>query len=383
MEDPFELPPDVLRRIPLFAELSKVLAWSGGAVNWDIGTQVAISMAAGSAPDPAVDAADAAAVAEHVRVAQMWLTAATGLPEPHSPTDAHAVTPIGWVEGTRDRIAELIDPVAAKLTSALAEQAGDGAPAGGLQQALGQIAPMLMGVQAGTILGTLAREVTGSHELGFPAASDPVSLVVPTIDRVAEEYELDAALVRQTVALHAEADRMFYGGISFARARFFSLFHNYIATLRFDFSESMRRLQELDIGNPEAMQSALGDQTLFAPETSPQTQRAAEAVGSFIALVQAHIEAAVASAGTRAGDIARVEEAFRRRAASGATGVAMLKGFLGIDDAPYRTRARAFVRGALGAADWETLLRAWEDPEAFPREEELDDPTAWVGRIAR
>ena len=42
-----ERPDDVTGKIPLFAELQKLLSWSGGPVNWDLARQMAISAIAG------------------------------------------------------------------------------------------------------------------------------------------------------------------------------------------------------------------------------------------------------------------------------------------------------------------------------------------------
>src|SRR4051812_24792947 len=39
-------PEDVLGKMPLFAELQKLMSWSGGPVNWDLARQGAISQLA-------------------------------------------------------------------------------------------------------------------------------------------------------------------------------------------------------------------------------------------------------------------------------------------------------------------------------------------------
>src|SRR3712207_7587270 len=44
-------PDELLAKMPLFAELQKLMTWSGGPVNWDLARQGAISsLAAGSQP---------------------------------------------------------------------------------------------------------------------------------------------------------------------------------------------------------------------------------------------------------------------------------------------------------------------------------------------
>lgn len=383
MDDPFDLPPDVLRRVPLFAELSKVLSWSGGPVNWDLARQVAISVAAEDAPAHHVDDRDHAEIAEHVRVAELWLAEIAALPEPTHVVPVRAATPSEWADAAPGCLGELIEPVAAKVAGAMSQRTDalpDGIDASMLTQALGQMAPMFMGIQAGTLLGALAREVFGIHDTGVPVAEDTMLLVVPSVDGFARDYQLDARLARQWVALRAAAHHMAGDGLSFVRTHFLSLFHNYVAALEFDFGDALRRIQELDLSDPSKIQDALGDEALFNHHVSHDTERAAARIASFIAILDAHTEAAAEAAGSRAGQIGAAAEAFRRRAAG--RGLRRLTQFIGLDPDGERAPERAFVRAIVAAHGWQVLNRMWEDPMGFPTEAELADPDAWVRRTA-
>ncbi|MFN2627000.1 MAG: zinc-dependent metalloprotease, partial [Mycobacteriales bacterium] len=68
---------DLAGKIPLFAELQRLLA-SDGPVNWELARQVAIAGAAQH--DPAVNDDDASAVCDALRLADLWLDDATSLP---------------------------------------------------------------------------------------------------------------------------------------------------------------------------------------------------------------------------------------------------------------------------------------------------------------
>src|SRR3954464_1728628 len=71
-------PEDVLGKMPLFAELQKLMSWSGGPVNWDLARQGAISqLAVGHQP---TSQAEQTAVAEALRLADLWLDQVTELP---------------------------------------------------------------------------------------------------------------------------------------------------------------------------------------------------------------------------------------------------------------------------------------------------------------
>lgn len=380
MDDPFDLPPDVLGRIPLFAELSKVLSWSGGPVNWDLARQIATSVAAGERPPEPASEHDEE-IAGQVRVAELWLTETTGALTPSHLTAARAATTVEWADHACSALAELIDPVAAKVASAMSSEVGSlagGDDSAMVAQALSQMAPMFMGIQAGTIIGNLARDVSGVHDLGLPAGEGEILLVVSDIDAVAAGSGLDRTKVRQYVAVRAAAHRMIFEG--FPRTRFFALYHNYVASLRFDFSESVRRLQELDLSDPSRVQDALGDEALFAHDPSPESRSAADEIAMFLSLVGAHIDIATAAASTRLGDIASIREALARRAHGAGAGSQMLERFIGLREAGDE-RARTFVHEVLAVGGWELLNRVWEDPMAFPTQAEVADPETWRKRV--
>ena len=75
-------PEDLLGKMPLFAELQKLMSWSGGPVNWDLARQGAISqLAAGHQP---TSQAEQTGVAESLRLADLWLDQVTELPRASS-----------------------------------------------------------------------------------------------------------------------------------------------------------------------------------------------------------------------------------------------------------------------------------------------------------
>src|SRR3712207_7504036 len=108
-------PEDLLGKMPLFAELQKLMSWSGGPVNWDLARQGAISsLAAGSQP---TSEAERAAVADALRLADLWLDQVTELP---SGVDRPlAWSRVEWVEQTLPAWSSLIDPLAERVVGAM------------------------------------------------------------------------------------------------------------------------------------------------------------------------------------------------------------------------------------------------------------------------
>ena len=89
-------PEDLLGKMPLFAELQKMMSWSGGPVNWDLARQGAISqLAVGHQP---TSQAEHTAVAEALRLADLWLDQVTELPSGIERTAAWSR--VDWVEKT-------------------------------------------------------------------------------------------------------------------------------------------------------------------------------------------------------------------------------------------------------------------------------------------
>ena len=384
MDDPFNLPPDVLGRIPLFAELAKVLSWKSGPINWDLARQVAVSLAAGDQPSRTPDEADHAAIAQSVRLAELWLQESAALPAPSHLLTARAASRQDWAEHSCSALAELVDPVAAKAAQATSVEnlpLPDGM--GGVGAALGQMAPMFMGVQAGTMLGTLAREVTGVHELGMPTAEADLLLVIDTIDDFARGYDLDPVVTRQWIALRAAAMRMIFEGFPLARGQFFSLYHNYVASLSFDLSDAIGRLQSMDLSDPSKLQEAFGDEGLLAPKQSPGSVAAAARVSTLTMVVEAHVNEAVTAAGAHAGDVGRLAEAYARHSVEQGRGAQMFGSFIGLEPANSRRAASDFVRTVIAARGFAGLNTIWDEPDAFPTDTEIDEPSGWLERVER
>ena len=175
-------PQDVLGKMPLFAELQKLMNWSGGPVNWDLARQSAISqLAAGHQPS---SDGERTAVAEALRLADLWLDQVTELPSGIERTAAWSR--VEWVEKTLPEWGALIDPLAervvAAMTSALPQEAAMSfGPVAGI---MGRMGGLMFGAQVGSALGKLADEVlTPDSSRYWDAASYSPGHVQPSFDK--------------------------------------------------------------------------------------------------------------------------------------------------------------------------------------------------------
>src|SRR4051812_8271253 len=108
-------PEELLGKMPLFAELQKLLTWTGGPVNWDLARQGAISQLA-AGPQP-TSQAEGTAAAEALHLADLWLDQVTDLP---SGIERQLVwSRVEWVEQTLPAWRALIDPLAERVVTAM------------------------------------------------------------------------------------------------------------------------------------------------------------------------------------------------------------------------------------------------------------------------
>src|SRR5436190_310500 len=74
------------------------------------------------------------------------------------------------------------------MPGALPEDEGGGGEMA--SQVLQMIGPLLMGVQAGTVLGALGQRVFGQYDLAVPRAGGTLSFVVANIAQFEREWDL-------------------------------------------------------------------------------------------------------------------------------------------------------------------------------------------------
>lgn len=386
-EEPFELPPDLLGRIPLFAELAKVLSWTGGPVNWDLARQIAVALAAGEEKVHEVSRSDADELAEAFRLAELWLAEGPGLAIPAKVATIHAITPARWAEHAT-ALREIVDPLAAKVVASVRDQSGELAAEGEaamLGPVMTEMAPVFMGIQAGVVLGTLAATVLGTYDVPMPVTEEgAVDIVLPAVDAFAESYGLDRRETRLWVALHQAAHRSLFEATPGVPAHFFALFHNYVAALEVDLSGAFDRLQSLDVTNPERLREAMEEQGFFGLMDSTATADALARVQRFLAVLEAYAERAVDVAASRLPSGPRIAEAMARRRADAGPGERMFQRFIGVEVPQEQLRAAdAFCRAVVDADGFPALSRVWEDSDSLPTVEEIADPALWRARVIR
>src|SRR3954466_13789133 len=381
-------PEDVLGKMPLFAELQKLMNWSGGPVNWDLARQGAISqLAVGHQP---TSQAEQTGVAEALRLADLWLDQVTELPSGIERTAAWSR--VDWVEKTLPAWTELIDPRAeecvAAMTSALPQEAAMSfGPVAGI---MGRMGGLMFGAQVGQALGKLADEVVTSTDVGLPLAPAGTGVLVPqNVAEFAAGLDRPADEVRLFLALREAASQRLFAHVPWLRQQLQDAVHAYARGITIDreaiergLSEAMEGMEGgIDPSDPESIQRLLGSGVL-EPEETPEQQMALRRLETLLALVEGWVDSVVsAAAGDRLPGHSALAETMRRRRASGGPAEQTFATLVGLELRPRRLRDAATVWGAMGAQHGSDARdRLWSPPDLLPTSDDLDEPLDFVAR---
>jgi putative hydrolase len=387
----------------VFAQLQRLMSWSGGPVNWDLATEVATG--ATRADDRPVTAAEEREIAEASRLADLWLDAATTFPA--SGSTAQAWTRTGWIEATLPAWRELVDPVAGQVVTAMGTAlerglgSAEGAPpelagllgglGGGLGDALGplrgvmaQVGGFVFGAQVGQALGALAGEVLSATEIGLPLSTAGRPAVLPrNLAAFSEGLEVPAEEVRLYVCLRELAHARLFAHVPWLKAHLFDTVAAYARGIDVDPSAIERAVGSIDPSDPESMQRAMGE-GLFDLEPTPEQSVALARLETALALVEGWVDAVVDAAcrGTLP-SAAALRETVRRRRATGGPAEQTFATLVGLQLRPRRLRDAATLWAAVaerGGAEARDAL--WAHPDLLPDATDLDDPAAFVARSA-
>ena len=377
---PGDLPPDLAGKVPLFAELQKLLSWQGGPVNWDLARQIATSqLAAGHrAPTPG----ERVQVAEALRLGDLWLDAATSLPS--GITAAQSWSRVEWVEKTLPVWSALCDPVAARVVGAMSGAVPEEAAAQA-SQLLAMLAPvggMMFGAQVGQGLGSLAAEVVSSTDVGLPLGPAGTAALIPeNVAAFGSGLERPEDEVRLFLALREAAHHRLFGHVPWLRQRLLDTVDAYARGIEVDSGAIERAMSEVDPNDPESVQRALAG-GMFEPQNTPEQKAALVRLETLLALVEGWVDEVVAGAATdRLPGADALRETLRRRRATGGPAEQTFATLVGLELRPRRLRDAAML--------WRTLRErrgvegrdeVWRHPDLLPDAEDLDDPEAFVRR---
>ncbi|HYN75233.1 MAG TPA: zinc-dependent metalloprotease [Candidatus Limnocylindria bacterium] len=359
-------------------QIGKLLSYEGGPVNWDLARDTARQTVA-AAGDRSVSDAERRAVDEAVRLAEVWLDGATGLPA--ATTGAQAWSRAEWVEGTLPAWQRLVEPVARKVV----ETAGTAIPeemqamAGPMVGMAQQLTGAMFGGQVGQGVGQLAGEVVTGTDVGLPLGPIGTAVLVPqNVAEFGAGLEVPEEEVRLYLALREAAHHRLFAHVSWLDAALHHAVADYAAGITVDTGRLEELVRGIDPNDMSQVQGALTE-GMLAPEDTPAQRQALARLETLLALVEGWVDAVVTTAAATLPSAAALRETVRRRRATGGPAEQTFATLVGLELRPRRLRDAAALWEELASArGTEGRDAVWEHPDLLPTADDLDDPAGFV-----
>jgi putative hydrolase len=358
----------------LFDRLFELLQ-TPGPVNWRLGKEISSSLAGAAEPiEPRLaEEYEELTLAAQLRLADR-LSLDVSTTKPIHPVDSRT-----WADRNEQSFRYLIEPLSDKLNS------GVGGMGGAL---LAPMAPIILGMQAGTMLGFMSHRVLGQFDTGLPALDhDSLFLVVPNVEAFARDNNLEDQQVRMWAVLREVTNHAILS-VTWVRDYFLEAINGFYATVEFDPSGLMDILGGLQdpssLPDPSALEGLVdepgGLARMLGSTHDPVTL---EPIQAFLAFVEGFGDYAVrAAAGDLMPQLNEIESAVGLRRSEPNEAEQFLQQLLGLRIDRHRAGdAGEFCSEVERRWGADTLERLWEEPEKLPRLGELTDPVGWAARV--
>jgi putative hydrolase len=379
---------------------------STGPVNWEIARQTAEWVALEGRPEPAIGDADRKQFEELTHAAQTLVVGETGLYATFA-TPIQTVGRKGWVDLHLVALRPVLEALATTLGSAMSsagEEPGaeeelsslvpglpPGLPIGNI---LRVIAPALLGVQAGSMIGYLAQHAFGRYDLPLPTGPLPTGpipggdepslyFVVPNVDAFEEAWSLPRDDLRFYLTLH-EVVHAAERSVEWVRSRLVRLAVEYVSSYEIDPIAFQAEFGDLDPSDPASFEAmtASPERILGAMQSDRQV-RPREELQRLTSVIEGYADNVAERVGRRlVPSFERIHEAMLRHRVERGEAERFIEGLLGLKlEREHYERGRAFCEGVVERAGVEGLNRLWESEEMLPTPSELEAPGLWLARI--
>jgi putative hydrolase len=369
------------------SQLMGMLA-SPGPVNWEIARQIARNVATEGKPERPLDPAAPVEFAELARAAQTHVADLTGL----AASLAAPVRVLGateWAELHLDALKPVLEELARTLGTALQSQmqeldVDEPGAADPMAALMPMLTPVLLGLQAGSMIGYLALHALGRYDLPLPSADSPsLCFVARHIDDFESAWSLPRADLRFTVATH-EVVHAAIRSVPWVRERLVRLAREYVGAYRLDLGVIEERFGALDPADPQSLEALTAHpREILGAMQSPAQAAVQEQLRCFTTVIEGYADTVVARVTERLVPTgAQIHEALTRhridRGEAGQFIDALLGVDLGRDD---YDRGHRFCEGVIERAGLDGLNRLWTDESVVPTPSELEAPGLWLARI--
>jgi coenzyme F420 biosynthesis associated uncharacterized protein len=334
-------------------------------VDWRLAERVADAVAGeDGAKPPLADGVDIVAMAARARERVADYAQLQPVVEPPPP---EAIGRRAWSRANLETMRGTLEPLVDRLGS------------GPLQSAGG----VLIGAEAGGIVGFMGRSVLGQYELALldPERPARLLLVVPNLREAARTFEAQEAELLEWVVFHEITHAVQFTGVEWLRAHLAGMLRELLdsVSVQVDASALLRLPKLQDVRS--AWDSVRNGGFIHAV-AGPERGAIIDRLQAAMALIEGHAEHVMDAAGAAVlPTLPKLRESLERRRREKPPLVKLIERLLGLD-----LKMRQYVIGKrfcdAVVRDWgiEGLNRAWAAPDLMPTLAELDDPAAWVRR---
>ena len=382
-DNPFE-------NLPMFGDLARALAGQG-PLNWDAARQFAALAATGGAAEVNIDPSVRIKFGELAQIAELHVRDLTGFDGP-SP-EVLPVTSGVWAQRALEAYRPLFTELATSLGQPVAPSDDDDTdlnadPMMAMMANLSKMmAPSMMGMAVGSMVGRMATQAFGQHDLPIPRQDSSLTVLPGNIDRFAEEWSISADEMRMWVLAQELTGHALFS-ISSLREDFASLVRRHVGAFKPDPEAIAEKLSSLDSdeGDPmQAMQQVLSDPAVLLGAVQSAEQRELQpSLDAAAAAVVGYVDYMVDGVSVRVigGDALRIAEAVRRRRVDHNADDLYTERLLGLRLTHHQVqRGKNFVAGVVDRVGEARLSALLARPKALPTAAEIDAPGLWVARL--
>jgi coenzyme F420 biosynthesis associated uncharacterized protein len=333
--------------------------------DWRMAERVADAVAGGDGAGPPLGGGadlDAMAAAAFARV-----TAYARLPEATPPPPLEPVDRRTWARANLETMSATLDPVLDNLGSGPLRSVGSG----------------LVAVEAGGLVGLMARSVLGQYEIALLDATRPprLLLVAPNLRDAARQFEADEAELLQWVVFHEITHAVQFTGVPWLRDYLAGMLRELLGSLKLEVDASaLLRLPSFD--DLRGLWDTVREEGLVHAVAGPERKGIIDRIQAVMAVIEGHAEHVMDTAGADVlPSLPKLRESLERRRREKPPLLKLLEKLIGLD---LKMRQYEIGKRFCDAVvrDWgiESLNRAWAGPELLPTLGELDAPAEWVRR---
>ncbi len=335
-----------------------------GPVNLRLAAEVAHHLVGESQP---VDPWAAEEFRELTRLAEFKVEAVAPFAV-HPAPDVMPVDARRWVDKNLEPLSYLAEPF-----GGIVDLGGSGPEA----QMLAGLAPAMIGIQLGTLVGTLGGWVMAGFDAGVPARGEiPITYVLPNIEDFATRHDSDPRQVRLWAALNEASHRALFR-IPFVTDHLVRLLSEYAGAISIGPEKLMEMFSSM---NPEDFGDAGKLGRVAELFDTPAGRAAHEELASFLGVTGGYRRLlATRAAGELLPSIGELDSArdTERDLGDSAGASALTATFVEAEDLRRGTQFCLEVERRYGS---EALAGLWRNGR-FPTAGEIADPVTWAARV--